>query len=86
MGVVANTVRASLVRGSETASDSQFSMSVGDNVPEDDNGATSVAEMENKLIELRVFSSKTSWDGWEATVSLEEEAPMACRAVDGGGG
>jgi hypothetical protein len=60
MLVVAKTVRASLVRGSEATSDSQFSTSVGDNAPEDDNGAKSVAEIESELIELRVFSSRTS--------------------------
>ena len=61
--MVANTVRASLVRGSEAASDSQFSMSVGKSTPEDDNGVTSIFEMESEFIELHIFSSKTSWDG-----------------------
>lgn len=60
MGVVANTVRASLVRGSEAAWDSQFSMSVGDNVPDDDNGTTSVAGIVSELIESHIFSSRTS--------------------------
>jgi len=84
MLLVANTVRASLVRGSDVASDSQFSMSDDDNVPEDDRGATSVAEMESEFIELRIFSSRTSWGGWGAVVSLEGEAPMARRMVYGG--
>jgi len=81
MGVEANTVRASLVRGSEVASDSQFSMSVGDNTPEDDNGATSVVEIESEFIELRIFSSRTSGDGWGVVTGLEGEAPMTCYTV-----
>ena len=86
MLVVAKTVRASLVRGSKAASDSQFSMSAGDNTPEDDNGTTSVAsEIESEFIELRVFSSKTSWDEGGAVVSLEGEAPISSRVVYGGG-
>lgn len=85
--MVAKTVRASLVRGSEAASDSQFSMSAADNPPEDDKGATSIPklEMESEFIERRIFSSRTSWDGWEAAGSLEGEAPMTCQAVYGGG-
>ena len=71
MLLVANTVRASFVRGSEAASDSQFSMRVVDNVPEDDNGATSLVEMESEFIELRIFSSRTSWEGWGTAGSLE---------------
>lgn len=63
MLVWGNTVRASLVRGSEAASDSQFSMSVGESTPEDDNGVTAVSETESEFIELRIFSSVTSWDG-----------------------
>jgi len=85
MLVVANTVRASLVRGSEMASDSQFSMSAADNAPEDDKGATSVPDMESEFIERRIFSSRTSWDGWGAAGSLEGEVPMTCQAVYGGG-
>jgi hypothetical protein len=42
----------------------QSSMSVVDNPPEDDNGATSLAEMESEFIEPRIFSSRTSWDDW----------------------
>jgi len=63
MLVVANTVRASLVRGSEATSDSQFSTSIGESTPEDDNGVTAVSETESEFIELRIFSSITSWDG-----------------------
>lgn len=85
MLVVANTVRASLVRGSEVAPDSQFSMSAGDNTPEDDSGTASVSEMESEFMELRIFSSRTSWDGRGAVASVEEEAPMACQVVYGGG-
>ena len=81
MLVVASTVRASLVRGSEATSDSQLSMSVGDNAPEDDNGATSVAEVESKLIELRTFSRSESCNGWGAAVGLEVEAPMTFQTV-----
>jgi len=85
MSVVANTVRASLVRGSKADSDSQFSMSVGDNTPEDDNGATSVAEMESEFTELRTFSSRTSWDEGGAVASLEGEAPISCQVIYGNG-
>ena len=85
MLVVANTVRASFVRGSEATSDSQFSIRLVDNAPEDDNGATSLAEMESEFIEVRIFSSRTSWDGWGAAGSLEDEAPMVCETVCGGG-
>jgi len=81
MLVVANTVRASLVRGSEAASDSQFSMSAADNTPEEDKGATSAPEIKSEFIERRIFSSRTSWDGWGAVGSLEGEAPMTCQAV-----
>jgi len=81
MLVVANTVLASLVRGSEAASDSQFSMSEGDNTPEDDNGATSVVEMESEFIEVRIFFSRTSGDGWGIATGLEGEAPITCKVV-----
>lgn len=84
MLVVANTVLASLVRGSEATSDSHWSTSVCDNVPEDDSGATSVVETESELIELRIFS-RTSSEGWGAMVSLEGEAPMMFEAVYDGG-
>ena len=83
--VVANTVRASLVRGSEAASDSQFSMSVGESTPEDDNGVASVSKMESEFIELLIFSSMTSWDGRGAVASLEEEAPITSQVVYGRG-
>ena len=82
--MVANTVRASLVRGSEAASDSQFSMSAAGNAPEGDKGTTSAPEMESEFIERRIFSSRTSWNGWGAVGSLEGEAPMTCQAVYGG--
>jgi hypothetical protein len=84
MLVVANTVRASLVRGSEATSDSQFSTSACDNAPEEDSGATCVAEMESELIELRIFSW-SSCNGWEATAGLEGEVPIMFEAVYNGG-
>ena len=76
MLVVANTVRASLVRGSDATSRSQLSTSVDDNTPEDDNGATSDVEREREFIELQAFSSRTSWDGWGAILGLEGAAPI----------
>ena len=82
MSVVASTVRASFVRGSDATSCSQFSMSAEDNTPEDDNGVTSDAEMETEFIELRTFSSRTSWDGWEEIPGLEGAAPMMWQAIE----
>lgn len=57
MSFEANTVRESLVRGSEAISASQFSMSVCDNTPDDDNVVTSTAEVESEVIGLRMFES-----------------------------
>ena len=73
------------MRGSKAASDSQFSMSVGDNVPEDDNGAKSVSEMKSgSIIELRIFSSSSSGDSWGVS-SLDGVAPIMLEAVHGDG-
>lgn len=84
MLVVANTVRASLVRGSDATSLSQFSTSADDNTPEDDNGVTSDADMESEFIELRTFSSRTSWDDRGAISGLEGAAPMTWQVVEVG--
>jgi hypothetical protein len=75
MLLVANTVRASLVRGSDATARSQFSTSMDDNAPEDDSGVTSDGERESEFIELRTFSSRTSWDGKEIS-GLEGAAPI----------
>lgn len=84
MLVVANTVRASFVRGSEETSDSQLSMSACDSVPEDDSGTTSVAEMESEVTEPQIFS-RSSCSGWGAVVGLEGEEPITFEEVYGGG-
>lgn len=60
-------------------------MSVCDNVPEEDKGVTSGAEIESEPIERRIFSSIVACDGWGGAESLEGEAPIVFEAVCDGG-